>query len=101
MINEIYISEELKTYIVEIVGATRDAKDILLGASPRASIALMRISKALALFDNSDYVTPEHIQSVAANVIAHRLVIDQQAKFSGKVSRQIVEDIIKKIEVPV
>lgn len=100
-VNDIYISEELKKYIVEIVGATRDAKEILLGASTRASIALMRISKAMALFDKSDFVTPEHIQSVAVNVIAHRLVIDPAARFSGKISGQIVEDIIKKIAVPV
>ncbi len=99
-VNNIYISEDLKRYIVEITGKTRVSEGVLLGASPRASISLMKIAKALALFDNSDYVTPEHIQQSAVNVIAHRLVIDPQARFSGITSQQIVEDIVRKIPAP-
>ncbi len=99
-VNNIHISDELKKYIVDITGATRIAQGVLLGASPRASIALMKIAKALALFDNLDFVTPEHIQGSAVSVMAHRLVIDPQAKFSGVTQRQIVDDIIRKIPAP-
>ena len=100
-VNDIHISEDLKRYIVEITSETRIAEGVLLGASPRASIALMKIAKALALFNNSDFVTPEHIQQSAVNVIAHRLVIDPQARFAGVTQQQVVANIIRKIPAPV
>jgi MoxR-like ATPase len=96
----IRISEELKLYAVEIVGATRTAPGVQLGASPRASIALMKTAQALALFDGLDFVTPEAIQEVAAPVIAHRLVMEPQARFSGQTARGVVQDILKRLPVP-
>ena len=96
----IRISDELKRYIVDIVGATRSANGVQLGASPRASIALMKAAQALALFDGLDFVTPEQIQELAVPVIAHRLVMQSQARFSGLTSRVVVEDVVKKIKVP-
>lgn len=99
-VNDVFISQELKTYIVDIVAATRNYPGVLLGASPRASIALMRIACALALFDDQDFVTPDHIQEIAVNVIAHRLVLDSKASFSGHTPVSVVEDILKKIPVP-
>jgi MoxR-like ATPase len=94
------ISEELKRYIVDLVGATRSANGVQLGASPRASIALMKAAQALALFDGLDFVTPEQIQELAVPVIAHRLVMQPQARFSGLTARGAVEEVIKKIKVP-
>ncbi|MFC1852042.1 AAA family ATPase [candidate division CSSED10-310 bacterium] len=99
-IKEIRLSDELKRYIVDIVNATRSATGVQLGASPRASLALMRTSKALALFDGREFVLPEHIQEIAVSVIAHRLVLDPQAHFSGKTSVGVVEDIISTLAVP-
>ena len=96
----IRISDELKRYIVDIVGATRSANGVQLGASPRASIALMKAAQALALFDSLDFVTPEQIQELAVPVIAHRLVMQSQARFSGLTARGVVEDVVKKIKVP-
>jgi MoxR-like ATPase len=97
----IRISEELKHYIVRLVGATRAAPGVQLGASPRASIALMKATQALALFDGHDFVSPEHVHEIAAPVIAHRLVLEPQAKFSGISARQVVDEIIKRVPVPV
>lgn len=94
------ISEELKRYIVDIVNATRSAEGVQLGASPRASLALMKISQALALFDGYEFVTPEHIQEPAISVIAHRLVMEPQARFSGRTAASVVEEIINTIPVP-
>jgi MoxR-like ATPase len=94
------ISEELKRYVVELVGATRTAPGVQLGASPRASIALMKSAQALALFDGLDFVTPDQIQELAVPVIAHRLVMEPQARFSGQTSRGIVEEVLKKTRVP-
>jgi len=96
----IRISEELKRYIVELVSATRTANGVQLGASPRASIALMKAAQALALFDGLEFVTPEQIQELAGSVIAHRLVMQPQARFSGLTARGVVEDVIQKIKVP-
>ncbi|MCT7952166.1 MoxR family ATPase [Ancylothrix sp. C2] len=94
------ISEELKRYIVDIVNATRSAEGVQLGASPRASLALMKIAQALALFDGYEFVTPEHIQEPAISVIAHRLVMEPQARFSGKTAASVVEEIITTLPVP-
>jgi MoxR-like ATPase len=96
----IRISEELKRYIVELVSATRTATGVQLGASPRASIALMKSAQALALFDGLEFVTPEQIQELAGAVIAHRLVMQPQARFAGLTARGVVEDVVKKIKVP-
>ena len=94
------ISDELKRYVVDLVGATRTAAGVQLGASPRASIALMKAAQALALFDGLDFVTPEQIQELAIAVIAHRLVMEPQARFSGRTARGVVEEVIKKTKVP-
>lgn len=99
-VKEVRVSEELKRYIVDIVGATRGAPGIQLGASPRASLSLIKAAQAVALFEGGDFVVPEHIQEIAAHVIAHRIVIDPQARFSGTTAESIVDDIIKKIPVP-
>jgi MoxR-like ATPase len=99
-LSEIRISAELKRYIVDITNATRTYKGVQLGASPRASLALMKIAKALAMFDGIEFVTPEHIQEIAVPVVAHRMVMDPQARFSGSTPEAVVEDILKTIPVP-
>lgn len=94
------VGEELKRYIVDIVRATRDEPGVELGASPRASLALMKTAQALALFDGHEFVSPDHVQEMAQSVIAHRMVMDPQARFSGKTAESVVEKIIKSIPVP-
>ena len=94
------ISEELKRYAVDLTGATRGATGVQLGASPRASIALMKAAQALALFDGLEFVTPEQIQELAGSVIAHRIVMEPQARFTGLTARGVVEEILKKTKVP-
>ena len=96
----IRISDELKRYMVDLVGATRTAAGVQLGASPRASLALMKVTQALALFDGLEFVTPDHIQEVAVPVIAHRLALDPQARFSGLTTRAVVEEILRRLPVP-
>lgn len=101
MVNQVFIAKELKNYIVDLVNATREKPGVILGASPRASIALMKTASALAIFNNQEFVTADHIQEIAVSVIAHRLVLDPQSKFSGMTARIVVEDILKSIPVPV
>jgi MoxR-like ATPase len=97
---DVRISAELKRYLVDLVGATRAAAGVQLGASPRASIMLMKAAQAMALFDGLDFVTPEQIQELAVPVIAHRLVMEPQARFSGHTARSIVDEAVKKTPVP-
>jgi MoxR-like ATPase len=99
-VEAVRISDELKRYVVDLAGATRSAPGVQLGASPRASISLMKGAQALALFDGLDFVTPEQIQELALPVIAHRLVMEPQARFSGRTARNVVEEILKKTKVP-
>ena len=99
-VSEIRISDELKRYIVNLVSATRTATGVQLGASPRASLALMKTSQALALFGKQEFVTPEHIQQMSVPVIAHRMVMEPQARFSGLTARSVVEEILKKTAAP-
>ena len=99
-VEDVRISEELKRYAVDLVAATRTAPSVQLGASPRASIALMKTAQAMALFDGFDFVAPEQIQKLAVPVIAHRLVLEPQARFSGITQRGVVEDILNKLKVP-
>jgi MoxR-like ATPase len=99
-VRNVHISEELKHYIVEIVKASRSFPGVVLGASPRASLALMQTAKALALFDGQDFVSPDHIQEIAVAVIAHRIVMDPQARFSGQTAEGVVEEILTTIPVP-
>ena len=99
-VENIRVSAELKRYAVDLVAATRTAAGVQLGASPRASIALMKIAQAEALFDHLEFVTPEQIQKLAVPVIAHRLVLDPQSRFSGLTTRGVVEEAVKKLPVP-
>jgi MoxR-like ATPase len=100
VVEDIRISDELKRYAVDLVAATRTAGGVQLGASPRASIALMKAAQAEALFDGNDFVAPEQIQKLAVSVIAHRLVLEPQARFSGITQRGVVEAVLKKLPVP-
>ncbi|HJP50924.1 MAG: MoxR family ATPase [Pseudomonadales bacterium] len=99
--SNIRITEELKRYIIDVVAATRNHAGIQMGASPRASITLMKCARALALINGSEYVSPDLIQELAKPVIAHRLALDPDAEFSGRSSDQIVQEILEEIEVPV
>ena len=95
------LSDELKRYIVDIVAATRNAEGVQLGASPRASLALMKTAQALALFDGLDFVTPDHIVELAEPAIAHRLALDPQARLAGRTGEAIVREIVECIPAPV
>lgn len=99
-VKEVHISDEIKRYVVDLVQATRGATGVALGASPRASLALAHMAKALALFDGLNYVTPEHVYEIASEAIAHRMIIEPQARFSGLTATAIVSDLLKTLPVP-
>ena len=99
-VKQVRVSDELKRYAVDLVRATRTAQSVQLGASPRASLALLRTAQALALFDGDQFVKPGHIQEMAVPVLAHRIAIDPQARFSGLTDEGIIADIMRDVPVP-
>ncbi|GJM05602.1 MAG: hypothetical protein DHS20C09_15980 [marine bacterium B5-7] len=100
-VTNINVSDEIKHYMVSLIRATRETEGILNGASPRASLSMMKAAQALALFDGMDYVSPDQVQEIAIPVISHRLMMNSQSRFSGNSSDQIIEDILAKTPVPV
>ena len=98
---DVGVTDELRNYIVALVAATRGRKNVQLAASPRASLNLMQVSQALTILKGEEFVTPETVQMIAADVIAHRLVIDQDAQFGGMTARQVVAEILEEVPVPV
>jgi MoxR-like ATPase len=100
-VRNIRITDELKRYIIRLVSATRNHPGIQMGASPRASIALLKCSQALALINGHEFVGPDIIQELAIPVIAHRLALDSDAQYSGGSAEQIVQQIISETTVPV
>ncbi len=99
-VTAVRMSDELKRYVVSLCAATRTWSGVQLGASPRASLSLMKMSQALALMDGLEFVTPEQIQELAVPVIAHRMVMEPQARFSGVTARGVVEEVLKITPVP-
>jgi len=93
-------SDELRHYVVSLVSATRGHRDVQLPASPRASLALMKVAQALSLFEGRDFVLPETIQSVAVDVIAHRLALEPEARYSGVTARTLVAGLLEHTPVP-
>ncbi|MBE6837234.1 MAG: MoxR family ATPase [Ruminococcus sp.] len=97
---KVFVSEEIKGYILDIIEATRTSSDFKLGASPRASIALLKSSKAFAFVNGRDYVTPDDVKKLAVNVIAHRLILSPKGKAAYNTNEKAVEAILEKVNVP-
>jgi MoxR-like ATPase len=107
-INQVQISETLERYIIELVFATRRpgeydlpefANYIQFGASPRASIALNLAAKAVAFFDERDYVLPEDIKDVALDVLNHRIILNYEAEAEDIKTKDFIEAILRKIPI--
>ncbi len=99
-VRQVRVADELKHYVVELVRRTRAAPQVMLGCGPRASIALAHTAKALALFDGEDFVRPEHVQELAVATLAHRMVLDPQARFGGITAASLVADLLREVKVP-
>ncbi|RMG87797.1 MAG: MoxR family ATPase [Bacteroidetes bacterium] len=100
LIEQVYIEEALLDYVAEIVCETRQNPDLFLGASPRASLAIMKTAKAVAGMSGRDFVTPDDIRQVAFPVLNHRLILTPEREIEGHQTRDVIEEIIQKIEVP-
>ncbi len=100
LIQEIVIEDDLVTYIAQLVDKTRNHGKIYLGASPRASLALLKSSKAMAAIRGRSFVTPDDIQFVTPHVLNHRLILTPDAEMEGMTTLSLIETIIEEVEVP-
>ena len=99
-IEKVHIKDELLDYIAAITHNTRNNGDLFLGASPRASLAIMKTAKAIAAMNNRDFVTPDDIQFVAYPVLNHRIILTPEREMEGYDTKDVINDIVKTIEVP-
>jgi len=97
---EVNVDEELYRYIVALIGATRKHPLLALGASPRASVALLRIAQAYALIRGRAYLLPEDVAAVFRPAVAHRLMLKQDAKLKGRSAEEILSEVLRMTEVP-
>ncbi|WP_242132080.1 AAA family ATPase [Aestuariivivens marinum] len=100
LVAQIIIEEHLLKYIAELIVATRNNPFLYLGASPRASIAILKASKAFAAMGGRDFVTPEDIKRAAIPVLQHRVIVTPEREMEGVTSKQIIKQIIETVEIP-
>jgi MoxR-like ATPase len=99
-IEKVHIKDDLLDYIAKIVCSTRNNGDIFLGASTRASLAIMKASKAIAALSGRSFVTPDDIRFVAGPVLNHRIILSSDRELEGTKEEEIINGLIQKIEVP-
>jgi MoxR-like ATPase len=97
---EVSVTEKILNYIVRIVAETRKNKNLTLGASPRASIALARCARAWALLEGRDFVTPQDVQAVAPSVLTHRLVLSLDAGMRSLTAAEVLQECISRVAAP-
>lgn len=100
IVEKIYIKDEIINYIANVVHETRNHGDLFLGASPRASLALLKASKAMAAISGREFVTPDDVRSVSDAVLNHRIIPSPEKEMEGITAQDIIKQIIQKIEVP-
>lgn len=97
----VYVEQSLREYIVKISTATREHRDVYLGASPRGSIALLKASMALAFILGRDYVVPDDIKRLVPVTFGHRIILKSEARLSGTTVDQVLRDVMRSIPVPI
>jgi MoxR-like ATPase len=100
-IRDVHVDDKVRTYILQIVHGSRDHEDVLLGGSPRASIALFRTAQALAAIGGRDFVLPDDVKRMAQPVLAHRLILKPESRLRKRTSTSVVQEIVTDTAVPV
>ena len=98
-VRAVFVSEDVKQYVINLVGATRDHPDLRLGASPRASLHLVRAARAHAILAGRGFVLPDDIKHLAVPVLAHRLIPTAEARIGRRDAQQIVADLLERVPI--
>ncbi len=96
---DIHIADQVKAYVVAVVNATRSHPDVYLGASPRGSLALARASQAFALLQGRDFVLPDDVKRLAASTLAHRLILQPQARLKDLAATTVIAEVLASVPV--
>ena len=99
-IKEVFVAPSIKKYIVQIIRATRENKDIYLGSSPRGSLALTRASQIYAAMSGRDYIIPDDVKYLAVPVLSHRVIIQPTSRLKNVSPDNVISDILYETEVP-
>jgi MoxR-like ATPase len=99
-VRDIHVADTIKQYAVDLVNATRESPDLRLGASPRATLQLMRTSRAVAALEGRDYVLPDDLQSLAVPVLAHRIIPTAEAQLGRRTTDAIMADMVLRLALP-
>jgi MoxR-like ATPase len=100
-VSKVHMAKEIEEYIFELIRATRENKDIVLGCSPRAAIGLYKAAKAKAFVEERDYVIPEDIKHLAEDVLSHRIILKPEVKYRGETGRTKIQEILTYLRAPV
>jgi MoxR-like ATPase len=100
MARQVYVAPSLKSYIVDITEASRAHPDVFLGASPRASLFLLRAARASSSSQGRDYVTPDDIKSLAVPVLAHRVLLSPEAQMRGASAEDVLGSLLNQVPIP-
>ena len=100
-VNLIQVSENIRSYLISLVRATRDSENVRLGASPRGSIALYKASQAYALMSGRDFVIPDDVKLLSEPVLAHRIILSSNASLRGVTQQSVIQDVLETISVPI
>jgi len=100
-VKEVFVHDAVRKYLLQIVHATRRSGELLLGASPRASQALLRTSQALAGISNRNFVLPDDIKSLCGPVLEHRVILNPETRLRRKTTSQVVREVVESIPAPV
>jgi len=100
VVKAVHVSEAVRRYAIALVTATRNSPDLRLGASPRATLHLLRAAKAAAALDDRDYVLPDDVQTLAGPVLAHRLLLTAEAQITRRSAQQIVAELVARTPLP-
>jgi len=98
-VRSIHVSDAIKQYAVALVNATRQSPDLRLGASPRAALQLLRTARAVASFENRNFVLPDDLQNLAVPVLAHRVLPTSDAQLARRTTDAIISDIVRRLPV--
>ncbi|MCA5893156.1 MoxR family ATPase [Isoptericola sp. NEAU-Y5] len=100
LVRSVHAAPAVKQYVLDLVGATRSHAGLRLGASPRASLQLLRVAKALAAMSGREHVLPDDVQGLAVPVLAHRLILSTESRLAGTTAEDVVTEIVQRTGVP-
>jgi MoxR-like ATPase len=100
-VREVRVEDSVRGYVVQVARATRDHPAAALGASPRGTMALYRTAQARAAIHGRDYVIPDDVKTLAPHVLTHRIIISSQTRLRGRTTREVIDEVIDQVPVPV